>query len=96
MSITSTGLGKTLRVIRLGEVKRRTGLSTSTIYAMMARDEFPRQIRLGEGAVGWVEHEIDQFIKDRVAERDDAWQKLGDAAARAATKVASRVLRDKQ
>jgi prophage regulatory protein len=90
MSITSTGLGKTLRIIRLAEVKSRTGLSTSTIYAMMARGEFPRQVRLGEGAVGWVEHEIDQFIKDRVAERDDAWQKLGDAAVRVVKKIESR------
>jgi prophage regulatory protein len=87
MSITSTGLGKALRIIRLAEVKSRTGLSTSTIYAMMARDEFPRQIRLGESAVGWVEHEIDQFIKDRVAERDDAWQSLGNAAARVVEKL---------
>jgi prophage regulatory protein len=87
MSITSTGPSKTLRVIRLAEVKRRTGLSTSTVYAMMARDEFPRQVRLGEGAVGWVEHEIDQFLEDRIAERDDAWQKLGDAAARVVEKL---------
>jgi prophage regulatory protein len=87
MSITSTGPSKTLRVIRLAEVKRRTGLSTSTVYAMMARDEFPRQVRLGEGAVGWVEHEIDQFLEDRIAERDDAWQKLGDAAARVVDKL---------
>jgi hypothetical protein len=54
---------------------------------MMARDEFPRQVRLGEGAVGWVEHEIDQFLEDRIAERDDAWQKLGDAAARVVEKL---------
>jgi prophage regulatory protein len=90
MSITSPGLGTALRIIRLGEVKRRTGLSTSTIYAMMARGEFPRQVRLGEGAVGWIEHEIDQFIGDRIAERDDAWQKLGDAAVRVVRKLEKR------
>jgi prophage regulatory protein len=71
-----------LRLIRLAEVKRRTGLSTSSIYAAMARDEFPRQVRVGDNTVAWVEQEIDRFIADRIAERDDAWQRLGDAAAK--------------
>jgi prophage regulatory protein len=72
-------------------VKRRTGLSTSTLYALMARDEFPRQVSLGSGtAVGWVEAEVDQYIADRVAERDARWQRLGDLAARVATKSRAR------
>jgi hypothetical protein len=48
---------------------------------MMARDEFPRQVHLGRGAaVGWVDHEIDQFIEDRVAARRrlaKAWRRCG-------------------
>jgi prophage regulatory protein len=76
------------RIIRLAEVKRRTGLSTSTLYALMARDEFPRQVSLGSGtAVGWVEAEIDGYIAARIAERDANWQHLGEAATRVVVKV---------
>jgi prophage regulatory protein len=67
-----------IRIIRLAEVKRRTGLSTSTIYSLMAEDKFPRQVSLGPGtAVGWVEAEVDSYIAARVAERDERRQKLG-------------------
>jgi len=66
-----------IRIIRLAEVKRRTGLSTSTIYSLMAEDKFPRQVTLGPGtAVGWVEAEIDNYIAARIAERDERWKKL--------------------
>jgi len=76
------------RIIRLAEVKRRTGLSTSSIYEAMARDEFPRQVSLGSGtAVGWVEGEIDTFIGNRIAMRDANWRRLGDAAERVTRRV---------
>jgi prophage regulatory protein len=77
-----------VRIIRLAEVKRRTGLSTSTIYALMARDEFPRQVPLGSGtAVGWVETEVDSYIAARIAERDANWRRLGNAAAKVIEKL---------
>ena len=41
-------LNKTLRVLRLREVRARTGQATSTIYAAMASGKFPRPIPLGE------------------------------------------------
>ena len=87
MSIISTGPGKTPRIIRLAEVKRRTGLSTSTIYAMMARGEFPRQVYLSKGAVGWVDQQIDAHNEARIGARDANWQTLGDAAARVVGKL---------
>jgi prophage regulatory protein len=59
-----------LRVLRLREVKRRTGLSQSGIYAKMARGEFPRSIPLGALAVGWLDHEIDAWIAACKAKRD--------------------------
>jgi prophage regulatory protein len=59
-----------LRVLRLREVKQRTGLSQSGIYAKMARGQFPRTIPLGALAVGWLAHEIDDWIAGRIAERD--------------------------
>lgn len=55
---------------RLPRVKARTGYSGSSIYSMMAAGEFPRPVRLGKRAVGWLEHEIDEWIAARVAQRE--------------------------
>ncbi|HEY6527398.1 MAG TPA: AlpA family transcriptional regulator [Cellvibrionaceae bacterium] len=54
-------------VLRLPEVKVRTGLSRSTIYARIEAGEFPAQISLGGRAVGWVAEEIDDWISQCVA-----------------------------
>ena len=35
------------RLIRIGEVKRLTGLSTATLYRKIAGKEFPRPVQLG-------------------------------------------------
>jgi prophage regulatory protein len=59
-----------LRILRLRAVKEQTGLGTSTIYLKMTRGEFPRAVPLGEAAVGWLAHEIDAWIANRIAARD--------------------------
>jgi prophage regulatory protein len=52
-----------LRILRLPEVKAKTGFARSTIYALMASGEFPSSIRIGARAVGWLESDIDQWIE---------------------------------
>lgn len=51
-----------LRLIRLAEVKRRTGMSTSTIYRWMKAGKFPRSRSLGFIAA-WSEAEVEAWIK---------------------------------
>ncbi len=51
------------RIIKLPEVKHRTGLSRSTIYAKMKDGSFPVQISLGGRGVGWLESSVDGFIE---------------------------------
>lgn len=53
-------------ILRLPEVKARTGLSRSTIYLRIAEGKFPPPINLGERSVGWVESEIDAWIAKRI------------------------------
>lgn len=57
-------------ILRRRAVQDRTGLSRSTIYLRMAQGTFPKPISLGPRAVGWAEVEVDQWIADRIAERD--------------------------
>jgi prophage regulatory protein len=47
-----------IEFIRLPEVKRLTGLSTATIYRMVTVGAFPRQVKIGAQAVGWVKSEV--------------------------------------
>ncbi len=49
-------------ILRLPEVKARTGLSRSSIYLRMANDDFPRSISLGGRAVGWLEADIERWL----------------------------------
>ena len=47
------------KILRLPEVEARTGKSRSSIYKCVADGTFPKQIKLGPRAVGWVEAEIE-------------------------------------
>ena len=63
-----------ISLLRLAEVKRRTGLSRSTIYLFMARGEFPHSIRLGARAVAWNSESVDAWIERRI--EDDRSKKV--------------------
>jgi len=52
-------------ILRRPQVETYTGLSRSTIYAMMARGDFPQPVRLGKRAVGWKQKTITQWIESR-------------------------------
>ena len=54
------------KILRIPAVIDRTGLSSSTIYQKISDRQFPRQIKLGPRAVGWVEKEIDDWIERRI------------------------------
>ncbi|WP_375573265.1 AlpA family phage regulatory protein [Seohaeicola saemankumensis] len=52
-------------VYRRPEIERLTGLSRSTIYAMMAAGAFPRPVKLGKRAVGWRRADIALWLDSR-------------------------------
>lgn len=66
MNVHRTGL----RILRPRETVTRTGYSRATLYRKVADGTFPKPVKLGPGAVGWVEAEIDEWISARIAERD--------------------------
>ena len=59
-------LTQTLIILRLRDVKARTGLSRSTIYLRMSEDLFPKPISLGGLSVGWIEAEVSEWIAHKV------------------------------
>ena len=56
------------RIIKRREVEVRTGLPRSTMYDRIKRGDFPAPIPLGERSVGWLEHEVDAWLADRIAQ----------------------------
>ena len=61
-------------ILRLPTVKAITGLSRSTIYLRMSEGSFPRQVNLGSRAVGWLVSEIDHWIEEKLASRNQAME----------------------
>ena len=55
------------RFLRLTEVTARIGLAESTLYAKVARGEFPSPVKIGPRASAWLEDEIEKWMADRVA-----------------------------
>ena len=53
-------------ILRLPEVQARTGLSRSTIYQRINKGSFPKQVSLGDRAIGFVESEIDLWIEKQI------------------------------
>ena len=61
--------------LRRQAVERVTGLKRSSLYELMAADEFPKPIKLSEKSVAWIEAEIIDWQKRRIAQRDQAQSK---------------------
>ena len=55
-------------ILRRPAVEALTGLSRSSIYKFMNDGSFPKAIKLGPRAVGWVEDHIDAWINNRKEE----------------------------
>ncbi|MFY3327250.1 helix-turn-helix transcriptional regulator [Vibrio fluvialis] len=58
------------KLMRLKEVMEMTGLSRSYVYQLMAEGDFPQSVSLGARAVAWVESEVQDWILERIAQRD--------------------------
>ena len=44
---------------------KRLGVSTTTLWRLRARKEFPEPIQISPGAVGWRESDVQAWLKSR-------------------------------
>jgi prophage regulatory protein len=53
------------KILRLPAVREKVGLGTTAIYGLIKRGNFPQQIKIGRLS-GWVESEVDAWIRARI------------------------------
>lgn len=65
-----------IRILRLPEVRRVTGLGRTMIYRLQQEHRFPQSVKITDYAVGWVEGEVQAWLAERATRRksrpDDA------------------------
>ncbi len=54
-----------MRVIRQNEAIRVTGLSRTTLWRLERAGQFPPRRRLGRNSIGWLQGEIEAWMKSR-------------------------------
>jgi len=59
------------KLVRLGTVLEMTTLSTATIYRLMKKGQFPRQIKISERSTRWVLDEIFEWMDGNFKARDE-------------------------
>ncbi|MFT5759823.1 MAG: prophage regulatory protein [Alteromonadaceae bacterium] len=55
------------KMLRLPSVIELTGLSRSSIYLRMKKNDFPQSISLGDRAVAWLEIDVEQWLDEKIA-----------------------------
>jgi prophage regulatory protein len=55
-----------IQILRLPQVCKMTGLCRSSVYQMEAEGQFPRRIKIGARSVGWIESEVQNWLRQRI------------------------------
>jgi prophage regulatory protein len=64
---------KITKITRVPEILEQLGISRSTLFRFEKYDStFPKKIKIGPRAMGWLEPEIDAWILSRRAQASDA------------------------
>ena len=71
-TMTRPQLALVCRILRLPKVEDKTGLGHDTIYRGAREGWFPKPVKISERASGWLENEVDAYIENRAALRDNS------------------------
>lgn len=61
-----------MQIIRIGELVAMLGISRATIYNKLNKSSrqydktFPKRIKLGASAVGWLKADVDSWLAERI------------------------------
>jgi prophage regulatory protein len=71
-----------MRVVSYRELKSKYGIKYTQVHLrrLEEREKFPRRIKIGAGRAAWLEDEIDKWLLQCVAERDQRHGVSGEKA----------------
>lgn len=55
--------------LRRKVVEKRTGLCRSSLYAAIAKNEFPKPVPIGAKSVAWIEAEVVAWMHEKISLR---------------------------
>ncbi|MFM2589493.1 helix-turn-helix transcriptional regulator [Vibrio sp. TBV020] len=58
-----------MKIIKLKQVLDKLWFGKTRLMRLIERGEFPRQIKLGERATGWLESEVDRWVAEHKSTR---------------------------
>jgi prophage regulatory protein len=61
-----------LRILKDPEVEAKTGLGSTQRRKLEDAGDFPSRVVLSDRRVGWLEHEVDAWIRARMEQRQQA------------------------
>ena len=59
------------KLVKLPDVCEITTFSSATIYRLISKGEFPKQIKLSERSSGWLLDEIYAWLDEKRSSRED-------------------------
>lgn len=59
-----------MKLLSKKEVRSKVLYSPAHIARLEAAGQFPKRVRLGPGRVGWVDEEVESWLRERIALRD--------------------------
>jgi len=59
-----------MRLLSKKAVRETVLYSPQHIARLEAAGQFPKRVRLGPGRVGWIEEEVQAWLRERVSRRD--------------------------
>jgi len=65
--VTQPDIQAEVSFLRLPELKSVTGLSKSSLYALIRAKSFPSPVQLGPRTVAWVRSEVRQWAAERIS-----------------------------
>jgi prophage regulatory protein len=65
---SSSASGPMVRLLRIDQVRQRTGLGRTATYELIARGQHPAPVKLGRSS-RWVDREVDAWVEQVVRQR---------------------------
>jgi prophage regulatory protein len=60
-----------MKILRIDDVSKLTGLSKSSIYKQIRQNQFPKSIKLTARATGWDSREVEKWITNKINQNKD-------------------------